>query len=137
MVEKMKVFELKNLINDNTRGNIQSKDIQNFLEKKSGVKKTHSSNLDAHEIQAVTKHFVSLAKKTSEAPASKKVGAISNKEDRGRTSSDKNKTQEGAATSKVNMSNQGGTSSGSSSQGRSQYNQGRPGGQTRPAGQGQ
>ena len=137
MVEKMKVFELKNLINDKTRGNIQSKDIQNFLEKKLGVKKTHSSNLDAHEIKAVKEHFVSSAKKTSEAPASKKVGAISNKEDRGRTSSDKNKTQEGAATSKVNMSNQGGTSSGSSSQGRSQYNQGRPGGQTRPAGQGQ
>ena len=70
---KMKVFEVKNLINEKNHGNIESKDIQNFLEKNLGVKKTHSSNLEDHEVKAVKEHFVPSAKKTSETPATNKM----------------------------------------------------------------
>ena len=62
---KMKVFELKNLINEQIHGNIESKDIQKFLEEKLGIKKTHSSNLEDHEVKAVKEHFIPSAKKTS------------------------------------------------------------------------
>lgn len=70
---KMKVFELKNLINEKIHGNIESKDILNFLEKSMGVKKTHSSNLEDHEVKAVKEHFIPSANKTSETPATKKA----------------------------------------------------------------
>lgn len=73
MARKMKVFEVKNLINEQYQGNIDSKDIQNFLEKSMGIKKTHSSNLEDHEVKAVKEHFVPSAKKTSETPAAKKA----------------------------------------------------------------
>jgi translation initiation factor IF-2 len=61
---KMKIFELKNLINEQIKGSvsIESKDIQDFLEHKLGVKKTHSSNLEDAEVQAVRNHFVSQTK---------------------------------------------------------------------------
>jgi translation initiation factor IF-2 len=61
---KMKVFELKNLINDQKKGGkpIESKDIQDFLEKNLGVKKTHSSNLEENEVSVVKKHFASSGK---------------------------------------------------------------------------
>ena len=77
---KMKVFEVKNLINNQYQGNIESKDIQSFLEKNMGVKKTHSSNLDDHEVKAVKEHFTPAAKKTSESPATKKVRSASQSE---------------------------------------------------------
>ncbi|NLJ96836.1 MAG: hypothetical protein GX321_06745, partial [Clostridiales bacterium] len=80
---KMKVFELKNFINEKTHGNIESKDILNFLDTKLGIKKTHSSNLEDKEIKAVKEHFIPSAKKTSEAPAPKNVRSASPKEDIG------------------------------------------------------
>ena len=46
---KMKVFEVKNLLNEQYQGNIESKDILSFLEKNMGIKKTHSSNLEDHD----------------------------------------------------------------------------------------
>lgn len=64
---KMKIFELKNMINDQVKANVESKDIQDYLEKKLGVKKTHSSNLEDNEIQAVREHFISSAKAPSAA----------------------------------------------------------------------
>jgi translation initiation factor IF-2 len=72
-MSKMKVFEIKNLINEKYHGNIESKDIQNFLERKLGIKKTHSSNLEDHEVKAIMEHFAPAAKKTSETPATNKV----------------------------------------------------------------
>ena len=55
---KMKVFELKNLINEQSKKTVESKDIQDFLEKSYGVKKTHSSNLEDNEVKAVQDHFL-------------------------------------------------------------------------------
>ncbi len=55
---KMKVFELKKIINDQSKKTVESKDIQDYLEKTFGVKKTHSSNLDDHEVKAVQDHFL-------------------------------------------------------------------------------
>ena len=57
---KMKVFELKNLINNIKNGvnPIESRDIQDFLEKSMGIKKTHSSNIEENEIAAVKRHFL-------------------------------------------------------------------------------
>ena len=81
---KMKVFEVKNLINEKHHGNIESKDIQNFLEKSLGVKKTHSSNLEDHEVKAVKEHFVPSAKKTSETPATNKVRSASHNSEMGK-----------------------------------------------------
>ena len=62
---KMKVFELKNLINNTKNGvdKIESRNIQEYLEKSMGVKKTHSSNLEESEIAAVKKHFLAQASK--------------------------------------------------------------------------
>jgi len=76
---KLRVFELKNLINEETHGNIESKDIINFLEHSLGVKKTHSSNLEDHEVKAVKEHFISSVTKTSEPPADNVVRAASQK----------------------------------------------------------
>ena len=81
---KMKVFEVKNLINEKNHGNIESKDIQNFLEKKLGVKKTHSSNLEDHEVKAVKEHFTPSAKKTSETPVTNKVRSASHNSEMGK-----------------------------------------------------
>ena len=80
---KMKVFEVKNLINEKHHGNIESKDIQSFLEKKMGIKKTHSSNLEDHEIKAVKEHFAPSAKKTSETPATKRMRSASHNSEMG------------------------------------------------------
>ena len=57
---KMKVFELKNYINEKRGGSssIESRDIQDFLEKSLGIKKTHSSNLEDREINLVKEHFL-------------------------------------------------------------------------------
>ncbi|CRZ34453.1 translation initiation factor IF-2 [Herbinix hemicellulosilytica] len=80
---KMRVFELKNLINEETHGNIESKDILNFLEQSLGVKKTHSSNLEDHEVKAVKEHFISSVTKTSEPPADNVVRTASHKSELG------------------------------------------------------
>jgi len=74
---KIRVFELKNIINEETHGNIESKDILNFLEQSLGVKKTHSSNLEDHEVKAVKEHFIPSATKTSEPPANNVVRTAS------------------------------------------------------------
>ena len=55
---KMKIFELKNEINNQIKVGIESKDILDYLEKSFGVKKTHSSNLEDNEVQVVKNHFV-------------------------------------------------------------------------------
>lgn len=72
---KMKVFELKNLINEQSKKTVESKDIQDFLEKTFGVKKTHSSNLDDHEVKAVQDHFLGGEKKAVPGQASPAAGA--------------------------------------------------------------
>ena len=41
------------------------------------VKKTHSSNLEDHEVKAVKEHFIPSAKKTSETPAINNVRTAS------------------------------------------------------------
>ncbi|MBH1942304.1 translation initiation factor IF-2 [Mobilitalea sibirica] len=69
---KVKIFELKNIINEQTKKSIESKDIQDFLEKSMGVKKTHSSGLEDTEVQAVKKHFIGQASGQS---SSKGAGA--------------------------------------------------------------
>jgi translation initiation factor IF-2 len=71
---KIKIFELKKLINDQKKGpaQIESKDIQDFLEKNLGIKKTHSSNLEENEVAIVKKHFmpqVSRSDITAQRPA--------------------------------------------------------------------
>ncbi|HHT89146.1 MAG TPA: translation initiation factor IF-2 [Clostridiales bacterium] len=78
----MKVFEVKNLLNEQYQGNIESKDILSFLEKNMGIKKTHSSNLEDHEIKAIKEYFTKenfapSMKKTSETPAAKTVRSAS------------------------------------------------------------
>ena len=55
---KKKIFELKNEINEITKGSIESKDILDFVEKSFGIKKTHSSALEDNEIQYIKNHFV-------------------------------------------------------------------------------
>ncbi|MFT4146861.1 MAG: translation initiation factor IF-2 [Mobilitalea sp.] len=57
-MSKMKVFELKNVINSQTKSSIESKDILDFIEKSFGVKKSHSSNLEENEAQFIKNHFV-------------------------------------------------------------------------------
>ncbi len=59
---KKKIFELKNEINEITRGAIESKDILDFVEKSFGVKKTHSSALEENEVQFIKNHFVKTGK---------------------------------------------------------------------------
>ena len=59
---KMKVFELKNLINEQGKTSIESKDISDFIEKSFGVKKSHSSNLEDNEVQFVKNHFIQASK---------------------------------------------------------------------------
>ncbi len=80
---KLRVFELKNIINEEIHGNIESKDILNFLEQSLGVKKTHSSNLEDHEVKAVKEHFISSVTKTSEPPADNVVRTASHKSELG------------------------------------------------------
>jgi len=78
---KMKVFELKNLINNLKNGvdPIESRHIQEFLEKNMGVKKTHSSNLEEHEIEAVKKHFIPKESKPEQPTGQKPTVAASQK----------------------------------------------------------
>ena len=59
---KMKIFELKNELNNQIKGGIESKDILDYLEKSFGVKKTHSSNLEDNEVQVIKNHFVQSSK---------------------------------------------------------------------------
>ena len=134
---KMKVFELKNLINEQFHGKIESKDIQNFLEKSMGTKKTHSSNLEDHEVKAVKEHFVPSAKKTSETPAAKNMRTASNSEIQSKQSQTQIKTtagrpQEASARPQEQQIRTPGGQSQMAPQGGTQ---GYPGG-TRPAGQG-
>ena len=89
---KMKVFELKNLLNEQYHGNIESKDIQKFLENSMGIKKTHSSNLEDHEVKAVKEHFAPVAKKTSETPATNKVRSASHNSEMGQELTGGNKS---------------------------------------------
>ncbi len=72
---KMKIFELKNMINEKTNRKVESKDIQDFLEKSLGVKKTHSSNLEDNEVRVVQEHFIGQTKKPA-SPAG--TGAAAN-----------------------------------------------------------
>ncbi len=67
---KMKIFELKNEINQITKGNLESKDILDFLDKSFGVKKTHSSSLEDNEVAYVKNYYVQLSRTAKEAPAS-------------------------------------------------------------------
>ena len=67
---KMKVFELKNQINDLGK-TIESKDILDFIEHNFGVKKSHNSNLEDNEVQYVKNHFIQSGKS---APAAKPAG---------------------------------------------------------------
>ena len=80
----MKIFEAKNLINEKYNRNIESKDIQKFLEKNMGVKKTHSSNLEANELKTVMEHFTPSVKKTSETPAANKPRVASHSSEMGK-----------------------------------------------------
>ncbi len=66
---KMKIYELKNEINDITKGAIESKDILDYLEHSFGVKKSHSSNLEDNEVQVVKNHFVRAAGAAAAKPA--------------------------------------------------------------------
>ncbi len=84
MAKKMKIFEAKNLINEKYNRNIESKDIQKFLEKNMGVKKTHSSNLEANELKTVMEHFTPSVKKTSETPAANKPRVASHSSEMGK-----------------------------------------------------
>jgi len=72
---KMKVFELKNLINKQKNGvdTIESRDIQDFLEKSKGIKKTHSSNLEESEVAEVRKHFLPQSQKPASSTGQKPV----------------------------------------------------------------
>ena len=69
---KMKTFELKNIINEQTKGNIESKAILDYLEKTTGVKKTHSSNLEDNEVSLLRAHFIPQTK-AAQTPARKPV----------------------------------------------------------------
>ena len=76
---KMKVFELKNNINEQGKA-IESKDILDFIESSFGVKKSHSSNLEDNEVQFVKNHFLHASKPAQTvAPvqtAAKPMGAV-------------------------------------------------------------
>ena len=67
---KMKIYELKNEINEITKGHIESKDILDYLENSFGVKKSHSSNLEDNEVQVVKNHFVRAVQAQAAKPAS-------------------------------------------------------------------
>ncbi|TAH67369.1 MAG: translation initiation factor IF-2, partial [Anaerolineaceae bacterium] len=137
---KMKVFEVKNLINDQYHGNIESKDIQNFLEMRMGIKKTHSSNLEDHEVKAVKEHFVPSAKKTSETPATKKVRSASHNSEMGKELTDGKKPAVAAKQSRQTVTRPDGSGQAQRTQrppqGDAQGYQSRPDGlgQTRPGG---
>lgn len=73
---KMKVFELKKLLSDQYQVNVENKDIVTFLEKSMGIKKTHSSNLDDHEVKTVIEHYAPATVKASETPAAKTVQTV-------------------------------------------------------------
>ena len=74
---KMKIFELKNDINNQVKNGIESKDILDYLEKSFGVKKTHSSNLEDNEVQVIKNHFIQAerAKAAQSQPAAKPMAA--------------------------------------------------------------
>ena len=133
----MKVFELKNLINDQIHGNIESKDIQKFLEEKLGIKKTHSSNLEDHEVKAVKEHFIPSAKKTSETPAINNVRTASHNIEMGQElAGSQPKETQGKQTEPTTAARPAGQARG---QGQIKNTQARPQGQTprgqRPRGQ--
>ena len=67
---KMKIFELKNLINEEAKGtaSIESKDIESYIEKSFGVKKTHSSNLEDNEVTMIKNHFIQSSNKSAQTP---------------------------------------------------------------------
>jgi len=71
----MKIFELKNLINEQTKSSVESKDIQDYLEKSAGVKKTHSSNLEDNEVALLKSHFIPQTK-PAQSPVSKPAGPV-------------------------------------------------------------
>ena len=78
---KMKIFELKNEINNITKVGIESKDILDYLEKSFGVKKTHSSNLEDNEVQVIKNHFVQAdrARSAQGQPAAKPAAQTTQK----------------------------------------------------------
>jgi translation initiation factor IF-2 len=77
---KMKIFELKNEINKQIKGEIESKDILDYLEKSFGVKKTHSSNLEDNEIQVIKNHFI----KGAQIPVQISLQAVQTKPEEGK-----------------------------------------------------
>ena len=68
---KMKVFELKNFINEQGASKVESKDIQAYLESNKGIKKSHMSNLEDDEVQMIKNHFGPKPTKTETAPVQK------------------------------------------------------------------
>ncbi len=76
---KVKIYELKNMINEQNRGKeIESKNIQDYLEKNLGVKKTHSSSLEDNEVQMVKKYFMPPNNKPADMSPAKPVPANNN-----------------------------------------------------------
>lgn len=67
MAKKYRIFELKDQINKEGKKDIKSKDIVDFLDTNMGIQKTHSSNLEEKEVQAIRKHF--LPSKPSQTPS--------------------------------------------------------------------
>jgi translation initiation factor IF-2 len=66
---KLKIYELKNEINDLIKGSIESKDILDYLENSFGVKKSHSSALEDNEVQVIKNHFVRAAQAAAAKPS--------------------------------------------------------------------
>lgn len=123
---KMKVFELKNLINKQKNGvdTIESRDIQDFLEKSKGIKKTHSSNLEENEVAEVRKHFLPQSQKQTVATGQKAVTSQGVRPDTSsqRTSSSKAgqaqrpRTQQGQRSSSYNQRTYGQSQTGQRTQ---------------------
>ena len=96
MAKKIRIFELKNQINEEGKKDIKSRDIVEFLDKTMGVQKTHSSNLEDKEVQAIMKHF--LPSKPSKTPSRKPTKQRSSKtvqpsSNKGKTHSNRNVTK--------------------------------------------
>ena len=102
-----------------------------------GIKKTHSSNLEDHEVKAVKEHFIPSAKKTSETPAINNVRTASHNIEMGQElAGSQPKETQGKQTEPTTAARPAGQARG---QGQIQNTQARPQGQTprgqRPRGQ--
>ncbi|NLK73699.1 MAG: translation initiation factor IF-2 [Clostridiales bacterium] len=141
---KMKIFELKNYINEQLKGKkqIESRDIQNFLEKNYGVKKTHSSNLEENQIKIVKNHFLNqdsgTSKTSSPSGANQESQVQKNQNQRSQVSSNQgsytqgNHRTSGQGGNRSNSSQHRQGNQRSSGQGYSNSNQNNHGNQRRP-----